>query len=199
MRELQARGPHRFEPTRQEVEAKAEEVIMMLKEYWDECGDVIQPGYGHGIFTEAAAFQTDPADCIINSSQPTTFNDIFAASNIAMYDAGTILANAIAWEATSGYPEPNKQRIVVHSASILEAVKFHESQGPNSGGSIVMVFPMKVVRRATPSNAQRDQAQAALDRWGETRGVDGICKFADTESDGIYSDIRKMEARRSFQ
>ncbi|KAK3170140.1 hypothetical protein OEA41_009526 [Lepraria neglecta] len=196
MREMRSRGPHRLEPTRQAVEAKAEQLISLLDTYWNECRQTIQPGYDHDNFAEIENFRADTADWVIKTLLPITYKDIFAATNVAMYDAAVILAHALAWESTSGFSEPNKQRIVIHCASILEAVKYHESKGPSSGGSISMVLPIKVVRRATPSKFQREQAQVALEQWADTRGVDGICKFPDAESEGFYGNICKMEAAK---
>lgn len=196
MREMRSRGPHRLEPTRQAVEAKAEQLISLLDVYWNECRQTIQPGYDHDNFAEIDNFRADAADWVIKTLFPITYNDVFAATNVAMYDAAVIIAHALAWESTSGFSEPNKQRIVIHCASILEAVKYHESKGPSSGGNLSMVFPIKVVRRATPSKFQREQAQVALEQWADKRGVDGICKFPDAESEGLYGNICKMEAAK---
>lgn len=58
-----------------------------------------------------------------------------------------------------------------------------------------MVFPLKVVCRVTPSDDQRRGAQIALRRWGERRGVDGICDpLVIPEREGIYNNFPEMEA-----
>ncbi len=111
-----------------------------------------------------------------------------------MYDTAIVLANALAWESNSGYPEVNKRQTVIHCASILAAVAHHEKIGPASGGSISMMFPMKIARRATPSIDQRRQLQASLEKWGESRGVGDICQFGVPESHDTYSKIQEMEA-----
>lgn len=198
MRMIREQSPYRCEPTRSLVEAKAMYFMIQLNAYWDMYGTAIDPDYDYTQFIETSDFQSDPSSWVIETPLPITFKNTLVATNIAMYDTAVVLANALAWESTSGYPEVNKRQIVIHCASILAAVAYHESKGPNSGGSINMVFPMKVVRRATPSNDQRRQIQAALDTWGERRGVEGLCRFVVPERHGIYGNIQKMEAAQQM-
>ena len=175
--------------------AQAQDLIARLQTYWQECGNLISPGYDYSSFAERTNFETVSSDWIIETTVPITYRDPFVASSVAMYDAATVLANSLAWQSGAGFTELYKQRIVVHCASILQAAVYHESQGPNSGGSIQMVFPLKVICRVTPSDDQRQQAQIALGRWGDKRGVDGICDpRVIPEREGISNNVRVMEA-----
>jgi hypothetical protein len=186
-----------YESARWIAEVKAQSLISWLARYWDECADTINFGYDYSRFIELSDFQNDSQEWIIRETRTAYFEDTFAATNIALYDAAIVLANSLAWEAISGDPEVNKQRIVIHCASILSIVAYHESRGTSSGGSVSMVFPMKIVCRATPSNHQRHQAEAALLSWGESRGVSGICKSrAAPEGSDIYHGIGGLDSTR---
>ena len=183
------------DPLGYNVEAQAQDLIARLQAYWQECGHLLSPGYDYSNFIERTNFETDSSDWVIEATVPMTYRDPFAATCIAKYDAATVLASSIVWESRAGFLELHKQRIVIHCASILQAVVYHESCGPDSGGSIQMVFPLKVVSRVTPSEDQRRQAQIALRQWGERRGVDGICDpLVIPEREGIYNHVRVMEA-----
>ena len=176
------------------LEAEAQDLIARLQTYWQEFGNVIYPGYDYSSFVESTNFETESSDWIIKPTVQITYHDPFLATSVAMYDAATVLANALVLESVVGSTELYEQRIVIHCASILQAVAYHESRGPNSGGSIQMVFPLKVVCRVTPSDNQRRQAQVALRRWGERRGVDGICDpLVIPKREGIYNHFRRIE------
>lgn len=180
---------------RYNVEAQALGLIARLQTYWQESRNSLYPGNDHSSFVEITDFESASSDWIIENTVPVTYRDPFVATCVAMYDAATVLANSLVWESGAGFTEVYKQRVVIHCASILEAVAYHESRGPSSGGSIQMVFPLKVISRVTPSDDQRRQAQIALRRWGERRGVDGICDpLVIPEREGIYNDLRGMGA-----
>lgn len=166
------------------------DLITRLKGYWDKHGTAVDPAYDYSQFIETSNFQSISANWVVEAPFPMTSQNTFAATNVAMYDAAVALANALAWESNSGYPELNKRQTVIHCASIMTAIGYHEGKGPESGGSVSMVFPMKVVCRTTPSSNQRRQVQAALVKWGESRGVEGICQFVVPESHGVYGNIR---------
>lgn len=177
------------------VENEAQDLIARLQAYWQECGNLIAPYYDYSSFAEKTNFESDSADWIIETTVPITYRNPFLASSVAMYDAATVLANSLAWQSSAGFTKLYKQRIGIHCASILQAMVYHESQAPNSGGSIQMVFPLKVICRVTPSNDQRRQAQLALRRWGEKRGVDGICDpLTIPERDNVPNNVRVTEA-----
>ena len=177
------------------VEAQAQGLIARLQTYWQECRNVIYPGYDYSSFVEISNFESASSDWIIEATVPITYCDPFVATSVAMYDAAAVIANSLVLESGADFANLYKQRIVIHCASILQAVVYHESQGPNSGGSIQMVFPLKVVCRITPSDDQRRQAQVALRRWAERRGVDGICDpRVIPERYGTHNNFRGMEA-----
>ena len=183
------------DPLGYNVETQAQELITRLQTYWQECRDLISPGYDYSNFAERTNFETVSSKWIIEITVPITYRDPFVATSVAMYDAATVLANSLVWQSGARSIELYKQRIVIHCASILQAAVYHESQGPNSGGSIQMVFPLKVICRVTPSDDQRQQAEIALARWGENRGVDGICDpRVIPQREGISNAVRVMEA-----
>lgn len=186
-----------LEPSRQAVEDKAAHMISWLARFWEECGDTINYGYDYSRFLESTGFQADAKNWIVEEIMPAYFQDTFAATSIALYDAGTIIANALAWESASSKSDTNQQRIVIHCESVLSTVAYHESKGPRSGGTLAMIFPLKIVCRVTPSDHQRQRASNALHKWGSSRGVGGICGFVGPEKRDIYSVIREMEKTRA--
>lgn len=186
------------EPLRKTLEDQASQLLSRLARFWQENSEVINASYNHGRFFEASGFEHDAEDWVIEESKPGHFYDTFAATNIALYDATCVLTNALAVEAMpiSVSTKPYKRKIAIHCASILSIAACLESKGPSSGGSLIMVFPIKTVCRATPCYSQRKQATDALERWGASRGIDGLCTFRVDEKFGIYDTIRRMEEAR---
>lgn len=197
MRSLRELDDQAAAATSRTVGQKASHLLSWLAQFWDEYHDDINPEYDHSRFAELSDFQTDAAHWVMEETSIADFDDTFAATTIAFYDAATVLANALAWEATDDDPQVYKRRIVTHCASILSVVAHHESVGVGSGGSNTMIFPIKLVCRVTPSDHQRRKAEECLAIWGKKRGVDGICKFAIPEKLGIFRSIERMEKGRA--
>lgn len=78
-----------------------------------------------------------------------------------MYDAANIIAPKL-HAAALPTPEIRDKRMMFHGASILASVGYHESQGPFSGGSFSMVFPIKIIFLLSPSDWQTQTAQETL-------------------------------------
>ena len=182
-----------FGPTRQSLEAKAMDLTARLSNYWVTYRTLIDSVFDHARFVELFDLTADLSTWTIETPPSITFKSTLAATNIAMYDAAVIHANALAWEANPRDAEINKRKIIIHCASILAAVAYHENRGIGSGSTISMIFPMKTVSRITPSDDQRRQVLEALERWGERRGVKEACEFARVNGHDIYSNICKME------
>ena len=194
MRHLRKSADEHSESYSRSVEDTALQLRSRLGDFGLEHQHAINSGYHYSRFLEVMDFQNEAKDWKIMDSSPSCFQDPFAALTIALYDAGTILANAIAWEATTRNAEQYKQRIAIHCESILSAVVYLESKGSSSGGTLLMIFPLKVACRTTPSTEQRRRARAALAHWGARRGVDGLCKFSVHESEGVFGRICEAEA-----
>lgn len=168
---------------RHELESKVLQLLKRLGHYWKDFTDEVDADYNYEQYKEITDFQTSAADWVMKSIQAARFRDANAARNIANYDSAIILTNALLWESGSGPSEGHMQKIFIHSASILAAVAWHKSIGPQSGGAVSLVFPMKVVYQCTPSDHQRKQAHEALVTWGEARGTEQLCKLWSVEAD----------------
>ena len=196
MRSARQNNDDDYEKICQRVVDKADQLSSRMAGFWDEYGQMLSPDYQHARYHETSDFQADAEDWVLEETSPPNFDDPFAASIIALHSAGNILANALTWEATSDDPFLNKQAIVIYAESILSAVTYHERTGTSSGGTLAMIFPMKTVCRVTPCADQRRRAGAALQRWGERRGIDGLTRVMLPEKESIYNKIREMEEEK---
>ena len=196
MRDLRKHVDESSDAFSESVKDKALHIISQLGTYGLEHQDVINSSYDYSRFHEITNFQSDARSWIVEDASPACFRDPFAAVTIALYDGGLVLANALAWEATPRNSKYYKERIVIHCESILSAVAYFESRGPSSGGTLLMIFPLKAACRTSPSDDQRRRVRAALAMWGTRRGVDGICKFQAHETEGIFLKICEAEESR---
>jgi hypothetical protein len=101
------------------------------------------------------------------------FTSPLAATSIAYYYSAKVVATCL-----SDLVAPSEQsyEILVHDISvILSTVKYHRVCGPFSGGTFMMIYPIKVALFRSPCPDQRAEITQALLDWGRERGVEGVC------------------------
>ena len=173
--------------------------MLSLNDLWAKHNSQFGQSYDYSRFHEVSDFQNYETDWLISNSGPDNFINTFAANLIAQYDAAVILASMLAWESASVSSHVYKQRVAIHAASILAAVAFHNAKGLDSGGSIAMVFTMKVVIQNTPSNHQREQAKANLKSWGASRGLQSVTNVPLSDDGIIYNTVHEMEMMKMHE
>lgn len=95
-----------------------------------------------------------------------------------MYDTGKhITLLLLAASASHTLSSEYSQAAVLHGSSILAAAAYCHSQGKGNV-SFSMVFPLKSLCLLALDEGQRVLARSVLLRWGEERGLEGICKLA---------------------
>jgi hypothetical protein len=165
------------EMLKQQLALQIQYPISKLSDWWAYHGPAIFGEYDY------ANYVKDP------SWTPPQFYDTNTASNIAFYNT----ANIFVYHMQSiGLGMPTEHLLTMHASSVLAAARFHQSQGPQSGGTFTMVYPLKAVCMMTSDDEQRKQAQAILLEWGKVRGVDGACKSAAPQ----YTDKRREKRAR---
>lgn len=155
---------------------RAEPILLQLDDFWTEHKSDVDPDYDRRVHFNSSQGEEDfsSTEGILILPRGVPFRDTFAATFTALYDSANIIALIYASVASST-PEKYKQRILLHATSILASVAYHEAQGPSSGGSFAMIFPVKIVYFMSPSEVQRDSAREALFRWGANRGLNDLC------------------------
>lgn len=159
---------------RAQVKIEAETLLSRLDWFWGNYGDWLQSSDSlHGGPPPEAA---EPPLSLRKGStftSPTGFRDTFAARVVAEYNTGNILMYGVL---RSIHPMMYRfeEEITLHGESILQAVEYHEKCGC-ACGSRSIILPMKQLIMDATSEAQREQAQTALRRWGERRGIAQLC------------------------
>ena len=190
----QGQDPWRSESIRVELFDRAQGILSQLDQFWTQHKLDIDPYYHrrvHANFSLREEGSPSIGDTLGASSGGLPFRDSFRATFTAMYDAANICALRYL-SATSSAPEKYYQRMMAHAASILASVAYHEAQGPSSGGTFSMVFPVKIACLMSPSEEQRSSAREALFRWGSNRGVNDICTVCVPEIIGRVADGRPV-------
>jgi len=173
----QGQDPSRSESIRVELFDRAQGILSQLDQFWTQHKLDIDPHYHQRIRTNSSLREEGSpsiGDILRASSRGLPFRDSFTATFTATYDSANIIALRYI-STTSSAPEKYHQRMTVHAVSILASVAYHEAQGPSSGGTFSMIFPVKIVCLRSPSEELRSYAREALFRWGSNRGVNDIC------------------------
>ena len=176
LKELRTSGSLSAEPLMNLLKSKAQWLLIRFQEYWKERGDEIDPNYTWEGYREVSDFQNSSEEWVAYC-RPIYFHNKFAARIIAEFDAGNAIVYSILREVCMDKPPGYKQSVFVHCASILEAVHFLDSLGVDSGGNTSLVFPLKTISQCTPSREQETQSRIELEKWGKTRGVEGVSKM----------------------
>lgn len=149
------------------LELKCLELIAMLDKYWETYRHELGPNYRYSWFSgpyDGSRPNPEPKEC---------FRDTYSAYTVAHFDSAMLILSGILTLIS-----PNEQcyeaSMMTHSASILAAMRYQDGMGALTGGTVLMVFPLRVVVKTSPSKPQREEARAALLKWGAERGISGI-------------------------
>lgn len=155
------------EKVKKALELQCLGLITRLDEYWELNRHELGPNYRYSWFSgpyDDSHPNPEPKEC---------FRDTYSACTIAHLDAGKIILSGMLTLIS-----PNQQcyedLMMAHCASILAAMRYQDGVGALTGGTVLMVFPLRVVVKASPSKRQREEARAALLKWGSQRGISGI-------------------------
>ena len=109
----------------------------------------------------------------VAASTTEAFVSPLAATSVAYYYSAQAIVTCL-----SDLVAPSKQsyELLVHDISvILSAIKYHRVRGLFSGGTFMMIYPIKVALFRSPCPNQREELTQALFDWGRERGVEGVC------------------------
>jgi hypothetical protein len=174
MRRLKDVDPITSEILRRDLGTTSQHIFTRFIQFWDDQKSQFDPDYDQRIEEITLLIQDDEANQRSLSLTPP-FQSSFAAYFASMYDAGSIIA--LGHLATASLcPDVYKWQMVLHGASILASVEYHEMHGPINPAAFSMIFPVKLVCLLSPSEIQRDIAREALARWGEKRGLADSCQ-----------------------
>jgi hypothetical protein len=161
---------------RRDLKITTQHIFKRLTKFWDEQKPQFDPAYDARIDQITTLIQDDETNQRSLSFTPP-FVSSFAAYLTSMYDAGCIIALGYL-AAASLCPDAYTWQMILHGASILASVAYHETQGPINVASFSMIFPIKLVCLLSPSEMQRDIARDTLQRWGSKRGLADSCQMA---------------------
>lgn len=142
-------------------------LMAKLDEYWKTNRHELGPNYRYSWFSgpyDNSCPNPEPKEC---------FRDNYSAYTIAHFDSAKIILSSMLTLITPN-PQCYEELMMTHSASILAAMRYQDRVGVLTGGTVLMVFPLRVVVKASPSMPQREEARAALLKWGAERGISGI-------------------------
>jgi hypothetical protein len=162
------------EMLRQQLIIQVEETVDRLSEWWTSHGPAIFDDYDYAHYVQDWNWT------------PPEFHDATVATTIAFYNTASIFLQHLQ---RIGLGMSTEHQLTMHASSVLAAARFHQSRGPQSGGTFMMVYPLKSVCMMTPDEEQRREAQEILLEWGMERGIEGTCRVAAPQ----YSDNRSKE------
>jgi len=112
-------------------------------------------------------------------STPLVFNDSFAALIASMYHAASLIIHRVLHHCSLpniliSNPNFYAQQATSNATSVFQIVTLLEPYRPVSFGSMRCAFPLIVVALVSPSAEQMMLATATLQRWGSSRGLNGL-------------------------
>ena len=163
MLKLRTKDPTGSDAAKSNFGTTLQHILNRLNQFWEFHKSEIDPNYDFRIksHVETGYCPTIPFESVLAA----TFTSLYNSANIIAF---TYLAPI------STTPDTYYRKATVHAASILSSIAYHESQGPTSGGSFSMLFPIRIVSLMSPSEEQKELAHQALVKWGEKRGLDGV-------------------------
>ncbi|MDI1491544.1 MAG: hypothetical protein OHK93_002753, partial [Ramalina farinacea] len=177
MMDAEAKGlDERHEMLRERLYKLASGLLSRLEVYWELYREEVDTHYDHGQYFEVSDFTSDPLEWIVTAPDDVDFHDAFAATVIPDFDAAIAMMSGFltASSLTDQARLAHRKRKAIHCASILEAVNWHNRQGPLSGGDHSIVVALKIVIHVAPSEMQKEKCRELLAEWGKARGVEGI-------------------------
>jgi hypothetical protein len=176
MLKMRCKNPPASDAARQNLASTLQHVLHRLDQFWETHKSEIDPKYDDRV---ASQIETGHYHTI-------EFESPYAATVTSLYDsANVIVFTSLA--SASCTPDTYYWKATIHAASILASIAFHEAQGPLSGGSFSMLFPMRIISLMSPSQEQRVVAHEALVRWGKDRGLAGVCITRVTSPESVMS------------
>jgi hypothetical protein len=167
---------------KQELARQIQSPICKLSQWWSLHREEVFGDYSYDEYIEPAI------PTVFDAPRINTFPDTATATTIAYYDTAIVFVQHLL-SFVSENPAICHSLVKQHAASALAAAKYHESCGPYSGGTFMMIYPLKVICLITPCDKQRRQAQRALLTWGMTRGLEGVCKEAEPLTLGDMTEV----------
>jgi hypothetical protein len=176
IRALKETNPSASEAVRKELVRQTLILISRLSHWFSLYREEIFGDYEYSTSAETL----DPNAAAQSSTNIFSFLDSRNIIAIAYYDSAQILAQHLLSISSSDSDTVSTcyQLIKQHAASVLNIVGYHRSCGIQSGGSFIMIFPLKVICLVTPCEDQRRVASEALLAWGTERGLEGACRNA---------------------
>jgi hypothetical protein len=144
------------------------------------CSEVIQlDGRRRTFLCPFAERRLDTSDIRPDTPQRRTYDNVPTAAFIAMYDAASLIAFSLLLLVSPPTYQYNHQ-LQFHAQSVLSADAFIESNCSPApgGGSLLMVFPLKIVGLWGPLPQQRDYATRRLQNWRQEGESYSVCRFA---------------------
>jgi hypothetical protein len=145
-------------------------LLKRLQGWWQE--DYVEEQAALG--ADANSFgEPDPFSA---SSEPY-FPNAFAAACTASYHAANIVLYTI-FALYDGASYTCEAEIEWHSRRILASCSYMIANRAPSSGTVMMVFPLKIMWRCCHNPQYTRAAFEILEKWGEKKGILGICTQA---------------------
>lgn len=150
---------------RLELDLSASSLLQRLRNWWQEYADE-QAKSGR----DANSFgKLQP----ISMSNVPYFPDDFAAACTASYHTANIMLYSLL-ASCSGEASVHDAQIEWHSSHILESCSYMMANQTSSAGTVMMLFPLKIMWRSARNELQRQAAFEILEMWGRKKGIPAI-------------------------
>jgi hypothetical protein len=169
------------------VQERTSQLLQDLTQWADENPHLTCVSAGPMIVTSDLGRAVNGA-VLTNSGSPTltmVLPDTFVALTAATYEAVRLILTLLQHKI---FPRPAKSSqspvdplpsliasATTYARSILEIVTFLESTHPVGFDFMRSVFPLVVVAILGPEAEEQNSALDMMERWGESRGVGGLC------------------------
>jgi hypothetical protein len=151
------------------LESSVSTLLRRLQEWWWEYAE---EHASHG--RDANSFGEPQSS---STSNEPYYPNAFAAACTASYHAAMIVLYAMhtfcSYEAHT-----YEAQIEWHSSRILVSCSYMMMNRTSSAGTVMMVFPLKSMCRCSQNQLQKQAAFEILGKWGEKKGIHGICSQA---------------------
>ncbi|KAH0548214.1 hypothetical protein GP486_008070 [Trichoglossum hirsutum] len=171
MKALKVQNPHESEVIRVELKRRVLSLVSRLDEWLrqheEELVEVGSESWQK--HSEAGEENQDSLKATVPSSPSVVpINSLYHAANILAYRLLTVISSSHLYE----------WRITSHGNCVVSLAGNQSFNDSGGHGSLLMVFPLKVVCRLTRDEEQRNRAREMLEQLGRERGLDGICRRA---------------------
>jgi hypothetical protein len=167
---------------RLELELTATSLMQRIRDWWEELVEFTARQTGKDtILLYGLGGPKNPS----RSNEPY-FLDAFTACITASYHTGNIMLYALLSFASS-QTHIYDSEIESHASQILLSVEYLIKSSSCTAGTLMMVFPLKIMCHCCQNEFQKQYAFEILEMWGQKKGIDGIC----TQAAPLY-DIPKI-------